>query len=131
MIFAMIRNVNFFTLIRWTELKQVITMRTRTVDIHFRMTPSEARRLDANVKKTGMNRSEYLRTLVEGKQPCEKPDEAFYKMMGEMRAIGINLNQIAAKANVLGFVDQPRYEKEAARWRQFMLAVKEKFLEPK
>ena len=112
-------------------MKPVITMRTRTVDIHFRMTPSEARRLDANVKKTGMNRSEYLRTLIEGKQPCEKPDEAFYEMMGEMRAIGINLNQIAAKANVLGFVDQPRYEKEAARWRQFMLAVKEKFLEPK
>ena len=52
-------------------------------------------------------------------------------MMREMRAIGINLNQIAAKGNVLGFVDQPRYEKEAARWRQFMLAVKEKFLEPK
>lgn len=106
-------------------------MRTRTVDIHFRMTPSEAKRLDTNVKKTGLNRSEYLRAIVEGKQIHEKPDNAFYDCMDQLRRIGVNLNQIAAKANVLGFVDQPQYEKEAAHLRQFMMTVKEKYLDTK
>lgn len=109
----------------------MIKVRTRTVDIHFRMTPSEAKHLDTNVKKTGLNRSEYLRAIVEGKQIHEKPDNAFYDCMDQLRRIGVNLNQIAAKANVLGFVDQPQYEKEAAHLRQFMMTVKEKYLDTK
>jgi len=45
-----------------------------------------------------------------------------------MRSISNNLNQISKKAHTLGFVDELAYKKEADKWKQFMLDVKNEFL---
>ena len=105
-------------------------MRKRNVEILFRLTRREAQELDKKVKKSGLSREAFLRAMIEGYQLHEKPGSAFYETMRQMSAIGNNLNQIAAKANALGFVDQPLYEKEALKWRKFQTEVKEKFLVP-
>lgn len=105
-------------------------MRKRNVEILFRLTRREAQELDKKVKKSGLSREAFLRAMIEGYQLHEKPGPVFYETMRQMSAIGNNLNQIAAKANALGFVDQPRYEKEALKWRKFQTEVKEKFLVP-
>ena len=81
--------------------------------------------------KSGLrSESELIRQLVLGYEPREKPDERFYEVMKELRAIGNNLNQIARKANYLGFIDQPFYQKEAVRWNDFMNRIYEEFLLP-
>lgn len=47
--------------------------------------------------------------------------------MRELSAIGNNINQLAAKANTLGFVDAPQLKKEAERWHKFQADVERTF----
>ena len=91
-------------------------MRKRNVQILFRLTEEEA---------------EQLYSLVQKSRLCEKPDPEFYKMMRELSAIGNRINQLAAKANALNFVDAPMLKEEAQRWHEFQIAVRKKYLLPR
>lgn len=105
-------------------------MRTRSIKKQVWLNREEATLLKKKAKKVGLNESELIRNFIIGFEPREKPDNRFYEVMNEMRAIGNNLNQIARKANLLNFVDYPLYKKEADKWNQFMLKVKKEFLLP-
>ena len=49
----------------------------------------------------------------------------------ELSAIGNRINQLAAKANALDYIDTPMLQEEAARWRQFQTDVRKAYLLPK
>ena len=51
-------------------------------------------------------------------------------LMRELSAIGNNINQLAAKANTLGFADATQLKKEAERWHKFQADVERVFLRP-
>ena len=102
-------------------------MRKRNVQILFRLTEEEAEQLYSLVQKSGCSKEAFLRGMVKGYRLCEKPDPEFYKMMRELSAI----NQLAAKANALNFVDAPMLKEEAQRWHEFQIAVRKKYLLPK
>lgn len=59
--------------------------------------------------------------LLKGYEPREKPDERFYDVMRELSAIGNNINQLAAKANTLGFVDAPQLKRKPSVGTSFRL----------
>ena len=84
--------------------------------------------LKKKAKKVGLKEAELIRNLIIGFEPREKPDDRFYDVMKEMRAIGNNLNQIAKKANSLNFIDYQLYKKQAENWNRFMINVKRKYL---
>lgn len=106
-------------------------MRSRKVQILFRLTDEEAEQLQELVRKSGRTREAFLREMVKGYRLCEKPDPEFYKIMRELSAIGNRINQLAAKANALGFVDTPMLDEEAKKWHQFQMDVRKKYLLPK
>lgn len=66
-----------------------------------------------------------------GYRLCEKPDPEFYKILRELSAIGNRINQLAAKANTLDFIDTPMLREEAKKWHDFQLDVRKKYLLPK
>ena len=88
-------------------------------------------RLYALVKKSGRSKEAFLREMVRGYRLCEKPDPEFYQMMRELSAIGNRINQLAAKANALNFVDAPMLREEARKWHDFQIEVRKKYLLPK
>ena len=106
-------------------------MRKRNVQILFRLTEEEAEQLYSLVQKSGCSTGGFLRGVVKGYRLCEKPDPEFYKMMRELSAIGNRINQLAAKANALNFVDAPMLKEEAQRWHEFQIAVRKKYLLPR
>ena len=106
-------------------------MRKRNVQILFRLNDEEAERFYDLVRKSGRSKEAFLREMVKGYRLCEKPDPEFYKMMRELSAIGNRINQIAAKANALNFVDTPMLREEAGRWHDFQMEVRKKYLLPK
>ena len=105
-------------------------MRKRNVQILFRLTEEEAEHLNELVRKSGRSREAFLREMVKGYRLCEKPDPEFYKIMRELSAIGNRINQLAAKANALGFVDSQMLKNEALRWHKFQAAIEREFLRP-
>ena len=72
-------------------------MRTRNIKKQVWLNREEATLLKKKAKKVGLNESELIRNFIIGFEPREKPDDRFYEVMNEMRAIGNNLNQIARK----------------------------------
>ena len=106
-------------------------MRNRKVQILFSLTDEEADQLHELVRRSGRSREAFLREMVKGYQLCEKPDPEFYRIMRELSAIGNRINQLAAKANALGFVDAPMLNEEARKWHEFQIDIRKKYLLPR
>ena len=106
-------------------------MRKRNVQILFRLNDEEAAYLYELVERSGHSKEALLRSMLMGYRLCEKPDPEFYKIMRELSAIGNRINQLAAKANALNFVDTPMLYDEAKRWRDFRLDVGKCYLVPR
>ena len=105
-------------------------MRKRSIDKHIWFSRDEAQDLQRKAKKCCLTEGAVVRLLVKGYEPKEKPDDRFYDAMRELASIGNNINQLAAKANTLGFVDAPQLKKEAERWHKFQADVERTFLRP-
>ena len=105
-------------------------MSKRNIEKHILMNKVEAQDLQKKAKKACLSEAGLIRLLLKGYEPREKPDERFYDAMRELSAIGNNINQLAAKANSLGFVDAPQLKKEAQRWHKFQADVERTFLRP-
>lgn len=106
-------------------------MRKRNVQILFRLNDEEAAYLYGLVEKSGRSKEALLRSMLMGYRLCEKPDPEFYQIMRELSAIGNRINQLAAKANALDFIDTPMLREEARKWHNFQLDVRKKYLLPK
>lgn len=88
-------------------------MRTRNKAILIRLNNEELLNLKTLVDASGWSQEAYLRALVAGVVPATRPPPEYFQMARELRAIGVNLNQIAQKAHVLGVIDVQRYDTEA------------------
>lgn len=106
-------------------------MRKRNVQILFRLNDEEAAYLYGLVEKSGRSKEALLRSMLMGYRLCEKPDPEFYQIMRELSAIGNRINQLAAKANALDFIDTPMLREEAKKWQDFQLDVRKRYLLPK
>ena len=105
-------------------------MRKRNIQKIIRFNRDEARGLEKKAKKACLSEAGLIRLLIKGYEPKEKPDERFYDVMRELSAIGNNINQLAAKANTLGFIDAPMLKNEAEKWNKFQSDVERNFLRP-
>ena len=105
-------------------------MKRRTVKKQFWLSRDEAQDLAKKAKKTCLTEAALVRLLVRGYEPKERPDERFYDAMRNLSAIGNNINQLAAKAHTLGFIDVPLLKNEAERWHKFQADVERQFLRP-
>lgn len=102
----------------------------RSVKKQFWFSREEAQDLQKKAKRTCLTEAALVRLLVRGYEPKERPDERFYDAMRQLSAIGNNINQLAVKANALGFVDVPMLQEEARRWHKFQADVERQFLRP-
>jgi len=94
------------------------------------MNEREAEVLYKCVKKSGLSRESYIRTVLSGSVPREKPDDRFYAVMRDLSAIANNVSQLARKATVFGSIDAPMLQSEAGKWAGFQLDVRRAFLLP-
>jgi hypothetical protein len=82
------------------------------------------------MQKTGLSREAYIRSILLGSVPREKPDDRFYAVMRDLSGIANNANQLARAAAAFGVVDTRRLQREAEKWSQFQLDVRRVFLLP-
>lgn len=96
----------------------------------FWISPQEAKELKRKAKLCGITETAVIRILLHSYEPKEKPDTRFYEAMRQLSAIGNNINQLAAKANALGFIDTPMLKNEALRWHKLQAAIEREYLRP-
>ena len=74
-------------------------MRMRGREFKLRLTEDEHSHLEKQAKKAGLTRAQFLRNVVMGIQLRARPPDTYYKLLKEINAIGVNINQIAHIAN--------------------------------
>ena len=98
-------------------------MRKRAHRIWAHLSDDEYDTFRCSVKKSGLSQEAYLRALIKGRVPREPPPADYYAMMKELRAIGNRINQIAVRANAIGFIDAEQYEKNARELHEAILSI--------
>ena len=93
---------------------------TRSNRVVFRLSDAELAALNREVSKTSFSREEYLRIVTKMIRPKERPPADFASVLRELSRIGINLNQIARKANETGNSDEKEYCRNAAELQEVM-----------
>ena len=105
-------------------------MRSRRIKKQIWLNDEEYYILKTRSEAVGMNASDYIRKLLVGYKPKEKPSEEFYVAIKNIRAIGNNINQIARMANARGVVDMLRFNKEVDKLDQLIIDIKNKYIRP-
>ena len=105
-------------------------MMKQRIKKQFWLSPQDARELKRKAKLCGITETAVIRILLHGYEPKEKPDARFYEAMRQLSAIGNNINQLALKANTLGFIDTPMLKTEVLRWHRFQADIEAVFLRP-
>lgn len=103
-------------------------MRERNLEFHIRFNDIEYDKLEEMSLKSKMTKSDVIRNLILEKEIKEKPGYEFYEVMKELSKIGVNLNQIAYRANKTNSIDKNYYKELADEWLEFSRQVKSKFL---
>ena len=105
-------------------------MMKQRIKKQFWFSPQDAQEFKRKAELCGVSESAVIRILLRGYEPREKTDAIFYDTMRELSAIGNNINQLAAKANALGFIDTPMLKNEALRWHKLQAAIEREYLRP-
>ena len=96
----------------------------------FWFSKDDADELRRKAELVCMSEAALIRFLLKGYCPKEKPDERFYNAMSKLSTISNNLNQIAKKANSLGFIDTPLLLKEISELQKLRADIERRFLRP-
>lgn len=94
----------------------------------FWLSPKDDEELKRKAELARLTETAVVRMLIRGYEPREKPDSNFYEVMRKLSAIGNNINQLAVKANALGFIDASMLKTEALRWHRFQADIEAVFL---
>ena len=103
-------------------------MRKRYIRKDIMLNELENEKLIADCQRCNLSYGEYFRRLLMNENIKEKPGKEFYEVMKQLSKIGVNLNQIAYKANSTNKIDKDYYERESEEWHRFAREVKQKFL---
>jgi len=86
--------------------------------------------LNQNVQRSGLTREAYLRVLISGLVPKEKPPLDFWAMNRELHYIGNNLNQIARQAHAVNAIDAKHYDEGVQLFQDAVLKIMSAVLDP-
>lgn len=107
-------------------------MRKKKVTKHYELTEYENKCLSELVIRSGSSHEvDVIRDLILGSEIIEKPGDEFYKAIGQIRKIGVNINQIAHIANATGAVDAALFVEEAKKLELALYEIKRIVLEPR
>ena len=71
----------------------------------FHLAKNEIEKLDKDAAKAGMNRSEYLRSLIRNSLPIPFPKPDLFPFIHEANEIGLVVNQLAVRTHTQSFID--------------------------
>lgn len=81
----------------------------KSEELHFRLTPTEKKKIEEKAKQVNQTVAGYLLSLSESRRIIDTTKMA--SLIVEIRKIGVNINQIAAVANTQKFVNREMLSK--------------------
>lgn len=100
-------------------------MRKHNKTFHIRLTEREYEKLCSLSEKTGLPKSTYIRFMIAGQVPKERPSPDYYTMTRQLHRIGSLLNQIAARTHTTGHIDTKQLDETIIVFRQALIDIQE------
>jgi hypothetical protein len=85
-------------------------MRERTIKKQFWINQIEDDLLKKKAKKSGLSESEFLRSCIKGYKIKEQPGKEIMEFTKQISGIANNINQIAIRTNMRGYVQSDELE---------------------
>lgn len=102
----------------------------RKIKKQFWCNEKEDNALKDKASRCGITEAAFMRLVIMGIVPKEKPDKAFYDVMRNLSSMTNSLNQVAAKANSRDFVDVPLLMKTIRNIEKMQDDLHEYFIKP-
>jgi len=68
----------------------------------LRLSNKDYEKLKCDSENVGLNKSDYLRKLINQQEVKPKPPDSYSKLAWEIHKVGVNINQLAHRANAAG-----------------------------
>ena len=91
------------------------------------MDDAEYEKLCRDAEMFKRDKSKYLRLLIDWIEPVAPPSVEVKEFTRELRRLGVSMNQIAARANTLGFVDDLEYHRNADEVMKVLGAIQQEY----
>ena len=101
--------------------------RKRTHLVKVYLNDAEYEKLCRDAEMFKRDKSKYLRLLIEWVAPVAPPSVEVKEFTRELRRLGVSMNQIAARANSLGFVDDLEYRHYADEVMKVLGAIQQEY----
>ena len=98
-------------------------MKNLNHQVIFRVDDSDYALLKSLAKKTGLSQAGYLRQILRGFVPKEKPPPEYYEMVQELRAIRSDISQITDKLRITGEFSSGEYDNTLRILRESILKI--------
>ena len=80
-----------------------------------------------NAELFGRDKSKYLRLAIQLVVPIAPPAVEVKELLRELRRVGVSMNQIAARANSCGFIDELEYRRNAEEVMRVLGAIQQEY----
>ena len=101
--------------------------RKRTHLVKVYLSDNEYEKLCRDSEMFKRDKSKYLRLLIDWIEPIAPPSVEVKEFTRELRRLGVSMNQIAARANALGFVDDLEYRRNADAVMKVLGAIQQEY----
>ena len=101
-------------------------MRKRTIKKQIWINQEEDNLLKLKSRKAGLNESEFLRSCIKGYKIKEHPTKEIKEFIKQIPGIANNINQIAIRVNVSGYIQKEELEYLRNTINQFILEFQKK-----
>ena len=101
--------------------------RKRTHLVKVYLSDDEYEKLCKDAATFKRDKSKYLRLLIDWIEPVAPPSVEVKEFTHELRRLGVSMNQIAARANSLGFVDDLEYRRYADEVMKVLGAIQQEY----
>jgi len=98
-------------------------MTNRHIKVTFRLNSAESERFKKRVQKSGLSQEAYIRSIINGLIPKEKPPPDFSGMMRELHSIGDSLDKIAREARAMDAPDAKRYDENVSKLNKAVVDI--------
>ena len=101
--------------------------RKRTHLVKVYLNDAEYEKLCKDAEMFKRDKSKYLRLLIDWIEPVAPPSVEVKEFTRELRRLGVSMNQIAAKANSYGYVDELEYKRNADEVMNVLGAIQQEY----
>ena len=105
-------------------------MRNHPKTFHIRFTEKEYERLCKYAEKSGLPKSTYIRHMINGNQPKEKPPIDYWEFMRKFYSMGSSLDRLAAVGRMQGWIESEQLQSAKKDYNKLILQISDAVIMP-